>query len=105
MLERDQFTWRGMLLTLRGKAVANIVPSEVQGMYRIAWPNGDISPDHYNLPRAKQNAITGELRRMNGAAQDGRETPSEAPPFVLLTNPHPKGCMTDQLAAVETAPQ
>ena len=57
MLERDQFTWRGMLLTLRGKAVANIVPSEVR-MYRIAWPNGDVSPDHYNLPRAKQNAIT-----------------------------------------------
>jgi hypothetical protein len=56
-------------------------------MYRIAWPNGDVSPDHYNLPRAKQNAITVEIRRAKGAAQDTRETPSEAPPMRSADKP------------------
>jgi hypothetical protein len=87
MLGRDRFTWKANVLTLRGKAIANIVPSEVQGMYRIAWPNGGVSPDHYNLPRAKQNAITVEIRRAKGAAQDTRETPSEAPPMRSADKP------------------
>jgi hypothetical protein len=80
---RDKFTWRDNQLFYAGRKLARVVPNdEVPGMYWIVRPNGDVSADHYNLTRAKQNAITTEMRRLN-AAQKGQESPPEAPGFVL----------------------
>lgn len=52
---KTNYTWNNDNLLYLGTKVAEIIPSEVNMLYRIKWIDGSIS-DHYNLTRAKDNA-------------------------------------------------
>ena len=77
---RQEFSWKQRQLYRNNKVVAELVASDqllsnppIQ-LYKIKFTNRDLSADHYNESRAKDNAITLLLSEL-----DSQETNTEAP--------------------------
>ena len=51
-----------------------VIPSETQGMYRVRFPDGSLSADHYNLSHAKTHvyALENGEEHINGYSKTSR---------------------------------
>jgi len=46
-----------------------VVPSETKGMWRIRWPDGILSADHYNYARAREHMAGLYLETQNNGSE------------------------------------
>lgn len=53
----------------------SVVPSETKDMWRVRYPNGDLSVDHYNLTRAKEHCYLEARRLLEGTPEPQRSSP------------------------------
>lgn len=58
-VQYSEAKWRDNKLYIRNKKTeVSIVPDqEHPDLWRVSWSDGKISPDFYNLTRAKDNAV------------------------------------------------
>jgi hypothetical protein len=80
---RKELEWKKNRLMLGKEEICSVVPYKSKwsglntGMYKIKWPNGDLSKDYYNLSWAKENALRYSHSRLNS-----QEMAREGPPSV-----------------------
>ena len=55
----------------------SIVPSETEGMWRVSYPDGVLSKDHYNKTRAREHSITEAALHLRIGAEPGKEPSDE----------------------------
>jgi hypothetical protein len=73
---RDRLSWRGNVLQLGRQKLAEVVPAEWPGMWRVTTCDGQLT-DMVNLARARDAARALGVGILN--QKQTQETPSEAP--------------------------
>lgn len=53
---RNSLSWKNNQLVHKDELKMEVVPSE-EGLFRVKWPDGVLSQDHYNLTRAKDHCM------------------------------------------------
>lgn len=77
MVNTRRFSFEYKQLLFAGKPTGFSVIKDEVGLYKVKWPDGELSKDHYNITWAKQHCVREAAKFLNIQLEGAEMAPAE----------------------------